>query len=592
MQPRLKRHTFADSPPAEGRSAKLTSMSRRSPPWVVRVTATALVFVLLVGIAAIALLGRYQPGGEDRHRAAVLAQERVLLARPAGFTRLGKVQSRPGHDDLLGPSLTEDGVVDVVSVSPLTATATLLRLAQADGWVTHDEICDFALDFASFQADKQEEGFIASLTAGYYAPHRAYVNLTAPHRGDAADTRFVRPGSTPGCLDELGGVTAIGRTTVLADTDPSAAELVAYDGKSGRVRWRTNCAVQQPAEPDDGVFAGAGVLVTGCGRDTAAVAARSGRVLWRKESAIPGVTPYALDAADRLALVANFYDAAAAVDPSTGRPRWIKSRQFASDFVGWLPHAPPREVLARINRSDVVHNPSIIAALDAATGRQRWAVETQGQDAPVVVTPAAVIVSVPRGLRAVDPSTGTTLWALPEGENYSTSMLAVAGAVTMSIPSYGHSAVAVATATGLLQWQRPLSGEVIEIAGDDSGFIIRTTDGVESVDLAGGLRARIPAAPAENVLLTSTGVAAVEGSKLSWYALDGRRRWTYQLSGPALLTAADPPSAGVAVVEQGGRVADLDMATGAVRWTARGLDAANPPTIVDGLVLVRELKPA
>src|ERR1700704_5029005 len=90
----------------------------------------------------------FAPSSADRARVRVMSRERILQGRPVGFARIRGVTRNVTKKELFG-GVGENSVEvgDVVSVSSLTAAGDLLRLAQADGWVTGDHRCDLSREF-------------------------------------------------------------------------------------------------------------------------------------------------------------------------------------------------------------------------------------------------------------------------------------------------------------------------------------------------------------------------------------------------------------------------------------------------------------
>ena len=102
-----------------------------------------------------------------------------------------------------------------------------------------------------------------------------------------------------------------------------------------------------------------------------------------------------------------------------------------------------------------------LVALDAATGAERWAVQTGAavRWATPEATPTAVFAGATDGtLRALDPETGRERWAMTFDGGIGGKPLAAEGVVYVG--TYGERVIGVDAETGAVVWEHEVSGRV------------------------------------------------------------------------------------------------------------------------------------
>ncbi|MEU1727819.1 PQQ-binding-like beta-propeller repeat protein [Nonomuraea sp. NPDC005692] len=296
-----------------------------------------------------------------------------------------------------------------------------------------------------------------------------------------------------------------------------------------------------------------GIVYTADGSQVYAVDAASGRLRWSR--APGGSLGRALVVAGGLVHVAdgaNLY----ALDASTGRPRWHRRLRHLLDFTV----AEGRVFYRDWSRT---------VALDAASGRELWrSPYAGGADAPVAADGLVYVAG-----HALDAATGRPRWHVETGEN---TVVAPAGKVVY-LGGAGERLHALDAATGEERWNVPLGAAPLTAPLPDGDAVyVRGTDGVlHALDARTGRRRWIfptgvglagttPAADRRRVY-----VEAPDGAVHALDAASGTVLWRTPTGAPlrsGLVLHAGTVYAGTV----DGTVHALDAATGADRALVSG----------------------
>jgi outer membrane protein assembly factor BamB len=262
-------------------------------------------------------------------------------------------------------------------------------------------------------------------------------------------------------------------------------------------------------------------------------------------------------------------------DTTTGTERW--------STPGWLrpdTGIDPRVTLAPIGDVLVIATGSVVAALDAATGRRRWEVPRSVSIARIGVAEGVVVGTTSDGMTALDVWTGRRLWATSGDQLATHNNVAAQPGVFFAAATWPDRLEARDLRSGELRWSYPTGNESLAwvVAAGDLA-IVGYQDVVLAVDAATGQpRWNSPLPLGGSALhgygLTMAGdvlVALVEGrtGRDVLRGLDpasGAERWAVPDDVSSDLLTADGSVYLVHGPTSGYPTAAYDAATGAQRW--------------------------
>ncbi|MDX6472261.1 MAG: hypothetical protein QOK22_1077 [Gaiellaceae bacterium] len=228
------------------------------------------------------------------------------------------------------------------------------------------------------------------------------------------------------------------------DVDVHGA-LVAFDARTGRVRWR----VELPATESSPLVANGVVYIGDWSGDVSAFEARTGRLRWRFR-ADAAVKSSASLAGGRL-YVATYGGHLYALDARTGRRLWRASVQPRLFRRGRF-YATPAVGHGRVYLGATDGK---VYAYGAGTGRLRWSFSTGGYvyGSAALVDDLVLVGSYDGRLYALDAATGRPRWSFAAGGSISGSPTIVGNVVYVS--SLAERTFALDVHTGQQLWTFP-----------------------------------------------------------------------------------------------------------------------------------------
>ncbi|MFC5006522.1 PQQ-binding-like beta-propeller repeat protein [Dactylosporangium cerinum] len=267
-----------------------------------------------------------------------------------------------------------------------------------------------------------------------------------------------------------------------------------------------------------------------------------------------------------------------AIDDYSGAVRWTS------------PPVPKLQTLAAAGDAVYGYDGGRVLALDAATGRPRWAYQVTGA---VLAHPDGVLVGTRADVRSLDAG-GRERWrrALPGEVN----AFAAPGDGRLYAGTADGRVHALAETTGDELWTAGIAGgpgRALSPAVVADTMFVTTADAVWALDPASGeaLWSGATTEPAVTVLATADTVYAVAAGVHAFAAGDGATRWR---TGPGQRLAAVPSVGGGAVCGRvDGAIVCFDAVTGRPRWAHR-TGAAHDPVIANGLAVLAygDIRPA
>ncbi len=273
---------------------------------------------------------------------------------------------------------------------------------------------------------------------------------------------------------------------------------------------------------------------------------------------------------------------AVSVRPPKGPPAWT----FASrTLIEFPPAVDGGLVVVGVNSGRVY-------ALDADSGRLRWARRQRGQIAssPAISDDRVFISSMDGALTAYTRAHGTPIWSFTTGGSpIESSPLVVDGRVYVG--AWNGALYAIDARTGAKAWTFRAPGEIkgsaasvgdLVVVGDYAGNVhaLDAASGAERWTYRGGDRFYGgPAASADTLVIGDVG-----GSVIALDRRTGAERWRRALGGYVYASAAIAGET-VFIGSYSGRFEALDLTTGAVRWSFdAGGRISGSATVVGGVV--------
>jgi outer membrane protein assembly factor BamB len=222
-------------------------------------------------------------------------------------------------------------------------------------------------------------------------------------------------------------------------------EVVAFDTRTGRVRWRRRL---EPTESSP-LVAGGAVYVGDWGGSVSALDARTGRVRWRlrTDAAVKG----SVAAANGRVFVGSYDGHVYAADARTGRQLWRSSGLARLGGAGRF-YSTPAVAYGRVY---IGSTDGRVYSFGAASGKLRWAHATGGYvySSPAVWRRLILIGSYDGWFYALDAATGDLRWRFHANGSISGSPSVVAGEVYFS--TLRERTYALDARSGRLAWSFP-----------------------------------------------------------------------------------------------------------------------------------------
>ena len=249
--------------------------------------------------------------------------------------------------------------------------------------------------------------------------------------------------------------------------------IAAFDLRDGNQVWATTATGGLHGTP-----AIVGELLVAASADgvVSGVVARSGAFAWQAVIDSPTAASVAADAAIGLAIVGTLDGTAVAVDLADGHVRW-RYRTGDAARVGTPTVVDGRAYAATLDGDAV--GTRHIHALDAATGRPLWILDSPGDKlafAPAVADGRAIISGEDGSVTAVDPATGELFWRYDAPAVVETVAAVTDGVVYVA--SNGGLALALDAGTGNERWRLPIEGVPYGVAVTGGLVLVGTTSGI------------------------------------------------------------------------------------------------------------------
>jgi outer membrane protein assembly factor BamB len=330
------------------------------------------------------------------------------------------------------------------------------------------------------------------------------------------------------------GPEAAGDLVVATTGHDEPAQVRAYDGRTGRLRWtyRTspNAFIRAIGSGWVIVAPDYGPLI---GLDLA-----TGKQRWRFELASSQGAEYGTIAGDTL-FIGTSFPSEGAVDPpvvyalnlATGRQRWRTVLDRGTDLQWAAPVVDGGQVLVADTLSHPGSAPtSHLHALDAGTGQLRWKADLHADqqgffaEPPVVADGLVYVATASRRLLALEVDSGREVWR-------ASGFPVVAGVQDgLVIAALEDRLAALDAGSGLRRWEVPLSGggEHWPVLEGDTVYVA-SKDEVIAVDATAGTtrwRAAVDPAVGPPVRVGGRLYVATRSRLLAMDASSGRSLWT------------------------------------------------------------------
>jgi outer membrane protein assembly factor BamB len=248
--------------------------------------------------------------------------------------------------------------------------------------------------------------------------------------------------------------TFIGRSCGL-DVPGADGEIVAFDRRTGRVRWRRTIA---PTESSPLVADGLVYVGDWSGRVTALVV-RTGATRWRYRTG--GAVKSSAALAGGRIFIGSYDGHVYALDARTGDLDWRASAQPRIGSHGSFYSTPTAEY----GRVYIGSTDGKVYSFGAETGRLRWSHSTGGYvyASPAVWRQLVLVGSYDHVFYALDAATGIARWSFRANGRISGAASVIDGVVYFS--TFAHRTYALSATTGRLIWTWP-DGEYSPVVTD------------------------------------------------------------------------------------------------------------------------------
>jgi outer membrane protein assembly factor BamB len=234
-----------------------------------------------------------------------------------------------------------------------------------------------------------------------------------------------------------------------------------------------------------------------------------------------------------------------------------------------------------------------VRALARSNGDLVWA-EAADTRWPPLVSHGRVFIVLPNGLRAMDASTGNTLWNHPLEDAASAHPRAHGD--LLIVPTEGAELLALNVADGAVAWRRPLGARTLHPAASlDSALHVTTSDGrVIAMEAATGTVTWERSLPGSlSAPATARDRVFVGSTNNFFYALDadnGRDAWRWRTGGDVLGAAAAHDRVYFVALDNLLRAVNRD--NGNQQWKADiPTRPAGPPIVVGDVVMLMGVSP-
>jgi outer membrane protein assembly factor BamB len=297
-----------------------------------------------------------------------------------------------------------------------------------------------------------------------------------------------------------------------------------------------------------------------------------------------------------------------ALDASTGEERWHFQADDGIHTSGVYSSIAPPAVAGGlvyvaggefVYETDAAPRAGYLCGLDAATGIQRWRLETVGYAGSPVVLDDVVYVGTDSGhVYAVDANTGQERWHFGSGGDYSPP--AVLNGVVYVVDNYHDGGArsylyALDAATGEERWHFRMdeAGGIQTPAARDGAVYVGTSSYFYALDAVTGQElwrfvfedfAFSGAAVSQGMVFVGSGTENGPGYVHALDATSGEERWRFTSADPVYGSSPTVVD-GVVYAGSGDLIYALDMATGRENWRFRTGEAWGSDAIVVGGVV-------
>lgn len=242
-----------------------------------------------------------------------------------------------------------------------------------------------------------------------------------------------------------------------ANSTENDGQVLAFDARSGRVRWRTRLGSVESSP----LVVGRRLFVGDWSGDVVALATTNGRLLWRYHTggAIKGSAAYA----NGLVYVGSYDGHLYALNPRTGALVWRASAQPRLDSTGTF-YSTPGVAYGRVY---IGSTDGKVYSYGASSGKLRWSFSTGGwvYSSPAIWRRLVLIGSFDGSFYALDAATGQPRWRFRSNGHVIGSATVVNGVVYFS--TLADRTYALDASTGRQLWTWP-NGRYSPVVSDDT----------------------------------------------------------------------------------------------------------------------------